>query len=311
MPWKTFLENARHVVHNILVSHKKTDNLLTIRTHKTKRDGKVYMNIGIAARGQLHKETVYGKRKAPGEEDYTFHVRKPVESLTTRKQIEKIVDPVIRNLILNRVENLGGFEKGDKVPQGTFFSIAEDGNKLPQIFLPNKKGDPVPVKKVRMRENIGGAEQLKESINQYVNPRNNHHVLIYKNAHGELREEVVTFWTAVERKNEGIDVFQLPEDGAEIVTTLQINDMFLLGLIEDDIDWENTNNSYLKDHLFRVQKFTSGDYYFRKHGESNLEGKLGKAFEYIKGFGKGKTGWQTFNPIKVRITSTGCIQKIY
>lgn len=308
-PWKNFLQDARQAVNSILVSHKKTDNLLTIRTHKTKKNGMVFRNKGIAARGQLHKETVYGKRKAPGEEDYTFHVRKPIESLTTRKHIDKIVDPVIRKLIFDRVESLGGFDKGDKIPQGTFFIIDENGNRIPQIFLPNKNGDPVPVKKVRIREHIGGAEKLKEGINQYVNPRNNHHVLIYKNAQGELKEEVVTFWTAVERKKKGQDVFKLPKDGMEIVSTLQINDMFLLGLNDSQIDWNNLKESYLINHLYRVQKFTSGDYYFRKHTESNLEGKLGEAFEYIKGFGEGKTGWKRFNPIKVIITPSGQIKK--
>ena len=62
--------------------------------------------------------------------------------------------------------------------------------------------------------------------------------------------------------------------------------------------------------MYRVQKFTSLDYYFRKHQESKLDGNLGKAFQYIKGFGEGKTGWLTFNPIKVGITPTGKINKL-
>ena len=308
-PWNSFLEDARDVVQTILVSHKKTDKLITIRTHHTKKDGNIYVNKGIAARGQLHKETVYGKRKAP-EEEQAFHIRKPIESLTTRKHIEKIVDPAIRKLIFDKIEKLGGFEKDDKIPQKTFFITDADGNKQPQIFLPNKNGEPVPVKKVRMREHISGAEQLKKNINQFVNPRNNHHVLIYKNAQRELKEDVVTFWKAAARKKEGQNVFQLPEDGTEIVTILQINDMFLLGLKEVKRDLENIKKEVLIKHLFRVQKLSSKSYEFRLVSESKLDKNRGPYYFRIQSFGTGKTGWQTFNPVKVSITPAGRIKRI-
>lgn len=303
-PWQYFRQDAEKAVSQILVSHKKQDNLITIRTHKTKKNGIVYKNVGIAARGQLHKESVYGLRKAPNSEK-AFHIRKPLESLTTEKHIEKIVDKSIQLLIYKRVNNLGGFEKG-KIPKETFFTIDDNGVKQPQIFLPNRNGLPVPIKKVRIKENIGGAEQLKENLNQYVNPRNNHHVLIYKDFNGNLKEEVVTFWTAVERKRQGQHVQQLPQDGQEIISTLQINDLFLIGLKEVDIDWEKPNYQLLQSHLYRVQKLTSGDYFFRKHTSSKV---TDKEYLQIRGFGKGKTGWFTFNPIKVKITVSGKIEK--
>ncbi|WP_233900554.1 type II CRISPR RNA-guided endonuclease Cas9 [Tenacibaculum piscium] len=308
MPWQSFRMDAETAVEQILVSHKKQKNLITIRTHKTKKNGVEYKNLGVSARGQLHKESVYGKRKAPDSSE-AFHIRKPLESLTTEKHLDKIVDATVRLLILKRVKELGGFVKG-KIPSDTFFKIDENGIKQAQIFLPNRNGSKVPIKKIRIKENIGGAEKLKEDVNQYVNPRNNHHVLIYKDEEDNLKESVVTFWTAVERKRQKQDVFQLPEDGKKIVTTLQINDMFLLGLQNDEVDWDNIDANLLKDHLYRVQKFTSGDYYFRKDKESNLDGKLGIAFHYIKGFGTGKTGWKTFNPIKVGINSIGVLKKL-
>ena len=261
MPWLTFWKDAEKAVNQILVSHKKVSNDITVRTHTTEKNGKKHTNLGVAARGQLHKETVYGKRTFNGEE--AFHVRKPIESIETAKQIAKVVDESIRLLILKRVNELGGFVK-DKVPANTFFIVDENGVKQPQIFLPNQNGAPVPILKVRVKENIGGAVKLKTNVNQWVNPRNNHHVLIYKDEKGNLKEEVVTFWTVVERKRTGQSVYQLPLDGKEIVTTLHINDMFLLGLSEDEINWENPDYKVLKEHLYRVQKFTSGDYYFIK-----------------------------------------------
>ncbi len=304
LPWESFRYDAEKAVEKILISHKKALNDITVRTHITEKNGKKYKNLGVAARGQLHKETVYGKRTFNGEE--AFHVRKPIESIETAKQIDKVVDKSTRLLILKRVNELGGFVK-DKVPANTFFVADENGVKQPQIFLPNKNGAPVPVLKVRVKENIGGSEKLKENVNQWVNPRNNHHVLIYKDKKGKLKEDVVTFWTVVERKRTGQSVYQLPIDGKEIVTTLHINDMFLLGLTEDEINWENPNYEILKDHLYRVQKLTSGDYFFRKHKSSTI---TDDDYKQIRGFGEGKTGWFTFNPIKVKISVSGKILKV-
>lgn len=305
LPWETFTYDADKAVEKILISHKKISNDITVRFKSVEKNGKKHTNKGIAARGQLHKETVFGKRNFNGEE--AFHVRKAIDSLETAKQIEKVVDETIRNLILKRVQELGGFVK-DKVPANTFFVVDENGVKQNQILLPNKNGQPVPILKVRVKENIGGAEKLKENVNQWVNPRNNHHVLIYKDEKGNLKEDVVTFWTVVERKRTGQAAYQLPLDGKEIVTTLHINDMFLLGLKEEEINWEKPDYEVLKEHLYRVQKFTSGDYYLRIALTSSIQNAEEK--QQINSFGLGKNGWLTHNPIKVRISVSGKISKV-
>ncbi|MFC5195905.1 type II CRISPR RNA-guided endonuclease Cas9 [Bizionia hallyeonensis] len=307
-PWKNFREDAEQAVKQILVSHKKSKSILTVRTHTTHKNGEKHKNIGVAARGQLHKETVFGKRQAPNSEE-AFHVRKPIDSITTEKQLEKVVDKTIKQLIFKRIHVLGGFVKG-KIPSETFFTVDENGLKQSQIFLPNKNGNPVPVLKVRMRENIGGAEKLKDDVNQWVNPRNNHHVLIYKDEHDNLKEDVVTFWTVVERKRNGFPVYQLPVNGKEIVTTLQINDMFLLGLNEDDIDWENLDYNVIKEHLYRVQKLSSKFYEFRLNTEASIQNNFFPYYIRIQSFGEGKTGWLAFNPIKVKISVSGKIRKV-
>ncbi|SHF52737.1 CRISPR subtype II/NMENI RNA-guided endonuclease Cas9/Csn1 [Flavobacterium fontis] len=304
LPWESFRRDAEVAVERILVSHKRVANDITVRTKTVEKNGKKYTNLGVAARGQLHKETVYGKRTVHGEE--AFHVRKSIDSIETEKQLEKVVDEAIKNGIRKRVMELGGFVKGN-LPANTFFIVDENGIKQPQLFLPNKNGEPVPILKVRMRENIGGAEQLKDNVNQWVNPRNNHHVLIYKNEKGNMKEDVVTFWTVVERKRTGQPVYQLPPDGKEIVTTLHINDMFLLGLDKNQVDWQSLDYDILKEHLYRVQKLTSGDYFFRKHLSSTV---TDNQFYQIRGFGDGKTGWFTFKPLKVKISVSGQIQKL-
>lgn len=307
LPWESFNFDAEKAVEKILVSHKRAANDITIRTKTVEKNGKKHTNLGVAARGQLHKETVYGKHTFNGEE--AFHVRKAIDSLETAKQIDKVVDQTIRLLILKRVKELGGFVK-EKVPANSFFVVDEHGVKQPQIFLPNKNGAPVPILKVRMKEKIGGAEKLKENVNQWVNPRNNHHVLIYKDEKGNLKEDVVTFWTVVERKRTGQAGYQLPLDGKEIVTTLHINDMFVLGLNEDEINWENPDYEMLKEHLYRVQKLSSKFYEFRQSSQASIQNNFQPFYIRIQSFGDGKTGWDTFNPIKVKISVSGKIQKL-
>lgn len=310
LPWETFNYDAEKAVEKILVSHKRVANDITIRTKTVEKNGKKHTNIGVAARGQLHKEFVYGKRKAPfGEEAY--HIRKPVESLLTEKHIDKVVDKTTRLLILKRVNELGGFVK-DKLPANTFFVVDENGVKQPQIYLPNKNGEPVPILKVRIQETINKAKQLKTNSNQFVNPRNNDHVLIYETIDGKLEKDVVSFWEVVERKKQGLSKVNLPFNGKRIIETFKENDMFILFKNEEEINWDSTID--LSDNLYKVQKIAGADYFmeicFRKHNDSRDDKNAKQDYVYIKGFGEGKTGWFTFNPIKVKISVSGKIQKL-
>lgn len=299
LPWAGFRAQAEGHVNSILVSHKKTSNVLSSRAYKVKKIGRLFRNKGVAARGALHKETVFGKRKSQAGME-AFHVRKPLESITTKKQVEKIADPSIRSLIHARVALLGGYINEKNVPAEAFFGTDDEGRKLPRIFLPNRHGDPVPVRKVRIRENLGGAERLKD-FNQYVNPRNNHHVLVYKDHKGDLKEDVVTFWTAVQRKKQGQPVVQLPQDGQEIVATLQINDMFVIGLSDEQFSDYVSNHLEIGKYLFRVQKLSEGYYTFRFHTASTL--KHTEQELRIQSFKK----WTGFNPIPVNISSSGVL----
>ncbi|NCP59303.1 MAG: type II CRISPR RNA-guided endonuclease Cas9, partial [Flavobacteriales bacterium] len=55
LPWETFRKDAEVSVGKILISHKKVSNDITVRTHVTEINGIKHKNIGVAARGQLHK----------------------------------------------------------------------------------------------------------------------------------------------------------------------------------------------------------------------------------------------------------------
>ncbi|MGZ9675505.1 type II CRISPR RNA-guided endonuclease Cas9 [Flavobacterium sp. GNP001] len=332
LPWETFRKDAEVSVDKILVSHKKVSNDITVRTHKCEKNEKTHVNVGVAARGQLHLETVYGQNKNCKSDEYVYRV--DINNLSF-SQLTSIVDLNLKQVILNeifkklesteieffnmmnsKVKNLDKNqqkkikEKIDKILKETSFFMPNEGRRYARLnkVEPNDiERVPVPIKKVRIKKVLGKAERVNDKIKQFVDPNKNHHVLIYKDDKGNLKEEVVTFWTVVERKRTGQTAYQLPIDGKEMVTTLHINDMFLLGLNEDEINWENPDYEDLKDHLYRVQKLTSGDYFFRKHKSSTV---TDDDYRQIRGFGEGKTGWFTFNPIKVKISVSGKIQKL-
>jgi CRISPR-associated endonuclease Csn1 len=305
-PWLNFRQDAENAVTQILVSHKKHKNLLTIRTHKTIKKGVEHKNIGVAARGQLHLDTVYGKRKDVFSKELNYHVRKPIVSLTPA-EIPKIVDIEIKKIFYKSIEEGGLFinPKGRK----PIVKTKEEKKIFEQLlnksfFLPNKNGNPVPIKKIRIKKNFSNAEPMKENTNQWVDLGKNHHVLVYEDYNGELKDDVVTFWTAVERKRQGQDIFKLPDEGKKIVSTLQINDMFLLGLNDEEISILTSKE--LKKHLFKVQTLSSSFYEFRLSSDSTQNKNTNSTvFRRIQSFGMGKTGWKAFNPIKVKINSIG------
>ena len=286
-PWLGFEVDVRKKADEILISHKKKNKTLT----KNKK--------GYSVRGQLHKEFVFGKRQAP-QQTTGFHRRIKITDLQNNKHITKIVDKTIQNLIINHLRVNCSVDvknpKGYNIPKDAFFKNGEW-----QLYLPNKRGDRVPIKKIRIKEYIGNAAQLKSNINQYVNPRNNHHVLIYIDIEGNMKEDVVQFWTVIERKMKGEMLYQLPNDGNEIVTTLEINDMFLLGLSDEEYSDNKNNYAFLSKYMYRVQKISSMYYTFRFHLASTLAKKEEEV--NIQSF----ASWEKHSPKKVAISTLGKI----
>ncbi len=288
-PWEGFNRDVKKAATQILISYNKSNKTLT----KNKK--------GFSVRGQLHKENVFGKRQAPNQEG-GYHRRNKISELKNNKHVGKVVDVTIRKLIERHLENKFNIDirnpKGYSIPKDAFYKDGEW-----QVFLPNKRGDSVPIKKVRMKEAFGNALQLKTNVNQYVNPRNNHHVLIYEDFDNNLQEDVVQFWTVVERKLQNEVIYQLPEDGKSIVTSLEINDNFLLGISDEEYESNKNNPAFLSRFLYRVQKVSSSYYTFRFHLASTLD-KLDSE-NSIRSFG----AWEKQNPIKVKIDILGKISR--
>jgi CRISPR-associated endonuclease Csn1 len=328
-PWDGFYEDVKTAVAKILVSRKTNRNVLTNIRKIIEKNGRKYISKGKAARGQLHKEFVFGSRQSPGQEE-AYHIRKTVGSLTAA-QIKKIADPIVRKIVTYGKEEEKKINAEIKKLEGKIKKSNTDNreedlrNEMEELqqrkallfTLSNRKGgDPVPIKKVRIRENLGNTERLKDlkvfaekkeekiPLAQYVNLRNNHHAAIYKNHNNAYIEKIVTFWEAVERKKQKMPVIdKTHQNEYEFVTSLQRDDMFLLGLNHDEINWDKPDYERLSRHLFRVQKISSMYYSFRHHLASSINND--SELITIQSF----SAWKSIKPIKVFIGLVGNLQK--
>ena len=125
-----------------------------------------------------------------------------------------------------------------------------------------------------------------------------------------FQEEVVSFWSVTKRKKDGGRVVQLSNPESDtLLNTLRINDMFLMGTNDLEQDLNLELRSYLKSHLYRVQKLSSKFYEFRL--AQKRASIIKDAPEYIRSnnFGESKTGWLTYNPVKVEVNIVGQIIK--
>lgn len=162
---------------------------------------------------------------------------------------------------------------------------------------------------------------------------NNHHIALYVNPDGDLEELVVPMAHAVARKRLGLPVIatdpaavwdsvnllgledeeellsRMPMPGWTFFQSLQVNDMFLLGLSDEEIEFLHANGrqAELCVHLFRVQKLSSMSYDFKRHDStvSDTQQAQIENGDYIRIKSLGR--YRQLNPRKVSITRTGQI----
>jgi CRISPR-associated endonuclease Csn1 len=203
---------------------------------------------------------------------------------TIRKQIapdlniDKVIDSKIRSLLQERVSVYGDAKKA-------FSNLDED-----PIWLNKQKG--ISIKRVSIT-GINNAQALHEKKDKegrlitdsegrtmpvdFVNTGNNHHVAIYRDANGDLQENVVSFFEAVTRANLGqpvIDREYRSSEGWKFLFTMKQNEYFVFpnfktGFNPNDIDLLDTRNySRVSPNLFRVQKLSTKNYVFNHHLET-------------------------------------------
>jgi CRISPR-associated endonuclease Csn1 len=211
-PWEGFREQVAEKINGINVSHRAKRKVS----------------------GQLHEETSYGPTGLKDEKGQdVFVYRKPLEALTG-PMAAKIVDPVVREVVCERLREFG-IEPGGKG------SIPKEVWKAP-LYMRSKNGKGPRIKKVRIRDVFNNMISIKDGDGKAyraVAPGNNHHIEIfeYEDGKGRTKREgkVVTMYEAVRRSVSGQPVICRDYgDGGRFVCSLAKNEMFMVETDDDN-----------------------------------------------------------------------------
>ena len=254
----------------------------------------------------------------------TYHpIRKPI---TPDLKVEKVIDKGTREILKARLAEFNGDVK-------KAFSNLEEN----PIYLDKEKK--IALKRVSIEGVLsaiplhtlnGQAGKLiigkdaKPVLGNYVQTSNNHHIAFYYDENGNLQDNAVSFFEAVERNSQGIPIVDKNynhDKGWRFLFTMKQNEYFVfpneaIGFIPTEVNlMDEANYDVISPNLYRVQKVSriekgtsaSRDYWFRHHLETMLndDAKLkNSAFKRINSL-KPLEGI-----VKVRINAIGRIVAI-
>ncbi|WP_378182072.1 type II CRISPR RNA-guided endonuclease Cas9 [Aquimarina sp. SS2-1] len=367
-PLPNFREKAKQHIESILVSFKNKNKVVTKNRNKTKKKNGLLKKVQLTPRGQLHKETVYGKSKKPllkpsklnkrftlkevnliinkkernlvlnhlskyqNKPDVAFDIktlkkdpiinkesplqevlcfeeiftiRKDINSdnFKNAKQIEKIVDEGVKNVLKVRIAEFGGdYKKAlSDLDTNPIYINEEKGITIKRAAITGvSNAEPLHTAKDHLGQLLHNDDNNEIPVD-YVSTGNNHHVAIYRNPDGELDDEIVSFYDAVIRRNAKEPIVRsFNEKGWPLLFSLKQNEMFIFpdeDFDPNEIDILNPENQKLiSPNLYRVQKISKvtygtsavRDYVFRHHLETetiDVKELKNSAYKAIKSLG--------------------------
>ena len=361
-PMPHFVSRATEMTDRILVSHRQRRKVMTRTINVLKKDKNiVHTQVTAVPRGQLHKESVYGKIKqpvyvpiTPRFRDWDLIAKEHLKALVINRLQEANGDPSVafknyaknpiwlndaqtkpllqvpiwkEEFVIKYVLNDAFKEKDvafivdDKVRQLVRERFLEHGGDSKKAFrepLYFDKQQKIPIISVRCFTGLSNLIALHgegKEERDFVQSGNNHHLAIYQNEDGKKDSDIVSFWTAVERKRQGTPVIQAehPEKG-RLIQTFAINEMFIIGVDPSEVDiFDEKNYRAVSKCLYRVQSVSDFDIFFRHHLETKTDDKVNvelartlKKFYRVKSIG----GLDKLNAIKIRLNNLGKIERI-
>lgn len=324
-PWKTFTEDVKKIRENTLVYHHTPDNVKKKALKKWKKRGVVQRNEkgeaiylkGDSVRGSLHKDTFYGSVVRPALDKKTgkpildkegnqsekvyYVLRKELSSLNA-SDLKHIVDERVRSISIEgrKQEELlrkeiASLEKRLKTAEEEEENAIREKitgikNRIANevYVLPNKNGNPIPIKKVRCYQPaITDPIHLKKHLDiskqehkqhVFVDNDGNYMFLIYEGANAKGK---------MIRKSRTIKMIDTV-DGLEFSSKL--DDLsFIAGVKKDDLVlfFEKSPDELLSipkvDLLKRLYKVSAFDKYgrlfFRFHTEARPAKKLKEVYK--------------------------------
>ena len=268
------------------------------------------------------------------ENETIYTIRKEI---TPDLNLEKVVDRHIRDILQERLNEFNGDAKKafTNLEDNPIWLNKQKGIAIKRVTITGiNNADALHDKRDKDGNLILNEKGNKQPVD-FVNTGNNHHVAIYRkpkldkngrpvidkngNPQFELDEKIVSFYEATSRAMLHlpiIDKTYRQEEGWQFMFTMKQNEYFVFPSYDNDgnmtfnpkeydEEWFKNPENYstISSNLFRVQKLTNKDYFFRHHLETTVQydSKL-----------KGIT-WKRFglngieNIVKVRINHIGKI----
>lgn len=215
------------------------------------------------------------------------------EAVTPDLKIEKVIDGQVKKILEARLAEYGGDAKKafSNLEENPIWLNRDKGICVKRVTI-SGKSNAVPLHSKRDKDGRYVLNSEGEFVpNDYVSTGSNHHVAIYRDAEGNLQEQVVSFLDAVTRMNIGIPVVDKEykrEEGWEFLFSMKQNEYFVFpnsetGFDPNDIDLMNPDNyALISPNLFRVQTMSKvcygnnivRDYKFRHHLESSVSNDI-------------------------------------
>lgn len=356
LPSDKLREQVKLHLESTLVSFKAKNKVTTRNVNKSKKKKGVHLQPVETPRGQLHKETVYGKKqfyttklvkvgpsfdqdtiaqvakkshrqalllrlhafggdpkKAFGGKnalsknpvwldehhkeqvpekvklvnvDTQYTIRKPI---SPDLKLEKVIDGRAKRLLQERLAKFGGDAKKafSNLEEDPIWVNGKNGAQLRSVTITGVSN----AEALHTKHDLHGKPLLdaagREIPTSYVQLGSNHHVAIYRDAEGNLQDNVVSFFEVVARRLQGLPVIDKQYKQAEgwtFLFSMKQNEMFIfpnsaVGFDPSTIDLMDLKNSAaIAPNLFRVQKFSKlqygnsfvRQYVFRHHLETEL-----------------------------------------
>ena len=231
----------------------------------------------LVPRGELMEASLYGKILSQGRERIVK--RYPLHDLKG-----EVVDPRLRELVAVYNQEITSKVKAKGAP---LYLDAAEKQEVRSVRCYVTR--PSVAKAIPIRFDERGRATT------FVKSGNNHHLALYRTPQGKLEESIVTFWDAVDRARYGIPLVithprevmeqvlqrgdvpesvlrSLPPSYWVFVDSLQPDEMVIIGLSDEELQQALEVQDYrkLSEHLYRVQKVSSRDYWFRYHLETSV-----------------------------------------
>lgn len=201
--------------------------------------------------------------------------------------MDKVIDPKIRQILSDRLKAYGGNAKNafSDLDQKPIWLNEAQGICIKSVTITAvSNAEPLHYKKDNQGNWLFDAEGNKIPTD-FVQTSNNHHLALYIDKEGKLQDNIVSFFEATTRAQQGLPIVDKEYNkhlGWEFLFTLKQNEMVVFPNEDFDIDSidlkDERNAKLISKHLYRVQTISKvgygnsfvWDFVFRHHLETTV-----------------------------------------